>query len=269
MKSRVVFCVILCCLFLSGCKGEKESGSYVIGIDPSWYPLELAGQEKNVLAFSIELLKEIAKREALEMSLVMMNWDNLLWGLREGKYRAALSTLEPYIFYQDRYSFSNLYLMTGPVLVVPKNSDIHSLKDLEGKEVGVVRGSSAALLLQKYPGVIIHGFNSAQEEFTALQRKKVDATLLDILIAQNFIRDLYRDTFKIATPPITSRGLRLVSLFDKAPTLLKKFDAGLKKLHKDKTYEQLLKKWGLSPDSKPSKELSLTIDQFLQTRIRD
>jgi len=259
---RVLF--LLAALLVCGCSGKSTSSStYEIGIDPSWYPLQLAGHEKNVLAFSIELLTTISRKENLELAVQNMNWNNLLWGLKEQKYNAVLSSLRPYVFYENRFAFSDPYLLTGPVIVTPKNSPIQGLDDLKGKEVAVVRGSSAALILQTTPGIILKGYDSISFALEAIEFGSVNAGALEVLIVQNFIRDLYSDSLEIVGSSLSDEGLRLVSLFHESPLLLKRFNEGLLKLKKSGEYEKLLEKWGLSPDGKAIANLDQEIEYLL------
>jgi len=217
----------------------------------------------RILAFSTELLKEIAKNERLDLSLIRMNWNNLLWGLREKKYQGALSSLRPYVFYLKEYSFSSLYLEAGPVFVLPKGSLITEIKQLIGKEIAVVQGSSAAVLLQKFPGIIIRSYLSIPQALQAVEKQEVDLAAIHLLIAQNFVRDLYPNILKIEGPPLDNEGLRLLTLDNENQELLSRFDEGLEQLKKDGTYEMLKQKWGLSPDGKIPNDLDLKAAAFL------
>lgn len=252
--------LIILCSFAS----KKTTQGYQIGIDPTWYPLELTGRETNVLAFSIELLQEIAKKEDLQLSIVTMNWNNLIWGLTKKKYDAILSSLYPYVFYEKKFHFSNVYLSTGPVIVVPEQSKIKKLDDLKGKTVGILQGSAASVFLQKYPGLLMQSYDTMPETLNALENMHIDAAVLDSLSAQSYVRDLYADKLKISTPPLNEQGLRLIMLDTKKQILIEKFNAGLKKLQKNGRYEELLKKWGLS-DSKPTADVEQNIELFLKS----
>lgn len=257
---RIVFC---CFLVLLGCSGKERKSTYTIGIDPSWYPLQTAGQERNVLAFSIELLTTIAKIENLQLSIQTMSWDNLLWGLRQKEYIAVLSPLRPYTFYRKLYTFSDLYLLSGPVLIAKNDSKIANPNRLQGKEIAVVRGSSAALLLQTKPGVLLQGYDSIPEALLSVANGQVDGAAVDILIAQRFLRDLYSDTLKIIGVPLNDEGLRIITLHDQAPGLIQRFDRGLATLKKNGDYHRLLSKWGLSPDGQPTAHLEQELQRVL------
>ncbi|NGX39538.1 MAG: Arginine-binding extracellular protein ArtP [Chlamydiae bacterium] len=262
-KWKLPFILLSSLLLVSSC--QKSSSTYEIGIDPSWYPMQLDGQERNVLAFSIELLSTIGKQEKLPLAIATVSWDNLIWGLRGKKTAAILSSMRPYNFHLKEFSFSPRYLKSGPVIVAPFKSKIFGLRKLANKEIGIVTGSNAQLLLQPVPGLIIHNFPSIPIALKKLYLGEVEAAVVGILIAQKYIRNLYRKELKIASLPLDDEGLRLITLKDAHPALMKKFKRGLTKLKKKGVYEKLLIKWGLSPDGDPPPDLEEKIEQLLQT----
>ncbi len=229
-----------------GCSGGKSKNGYSIGVDPTWYPLEVAGREKNVLGFSVELLQEISKRQKLNLTIVQMNWDNLLEGLKGKKYQAILSALPPYAFYGQEYTFSETYLMTGPVIVTPLDSKIDSLESLKDKEVGVMRRSAALELVQKVPGVVVREFDSVPEALNALENGHIQCALIDSLVAKSYVRDLFATKLKVTSTPLIDEGLRLITLFDMSPKLIEKFNKGLEEMKTSGAYTTLLQKWSLN-----------------------
>ncbi|HSX12452.1 MAG TPA: transporter substrate-binding domain-containing protein [Rhabdochlamydiaceae bacterium] len=246
MKFKPLLFLVLCLSFLTfGCE-KKKTYDYYVGIDPAWLPLDLPGMEKNLLAFSTELIQEIGQTKKKQIGIVTMSWDNLTEGLQKKHYEGILSSLYPYLFYEKKYSFSDVYLMTGPVLIVPTQSKVDSLSMLKGKEVGVIQDGALSVLLEKHDGMIIRTYDSVPELLNDLLRTGVDAAIVDSLTAHAYIRDLYHGQVKIVTAPLNEQGLRLITLYDHSPALLKLFNQGLKTLKATGRYEELLEKWNLS-----------------------
>jgi polar amino acid transport system substrate-binding protein len=233
----------------AACGGERDAYDYRIGLDPSWYPLELLGQEPLVTGFSSDLIQGVAKKERLRLVRTLASWDNLLQGLEEGKYEGALTSMAPQVFTEDRYDFSEVYLLTGPVLIVPADSALASLDALVGKEVAVQGGSPGALLLERYPGVLIRYYDNIPTALNAVLTQEVDAAVFGVVPAEAYVRDLYKGRLKIATAPLNEEGLRLMVLHNKAPGLLRAFHAGLKSMRRDGKYAELLEKWSLAAES--------------------
>jgi polar amino acid transport system substrate-binding protein len=240
---RVIF--LLFCVWLSACSSGSSKMERRIGVDASWFPLGIAGRENNVTGFSTELLKEIGKVEKISITKVTVNWDNLIEGLQQHKYEAILSSIPPYTFNQQVYDFSELYLATGPVLVVPIKSAFESLGKLTGKEIGVVPDSKGAIVLEKYPAILIRSYDSVPQALNAIVHGALDGALVDALSAAAYCQDLYQNQLKIVTPPLTAEGLRLLTMHGQASDLLLYFNRGLDKLKASKTYDKLLAKWNL------------------------
>lgn len=238
-----IFSLIVACL-LSSCSSSPTK-PHIVGIDPSWYPMQFGNLENNVTAFSTELLSAIGEKEKIAFSKISVGWEDLMQGLQKDEYEAILSSMPPYLFNQKLFSFSSVYLPVGPVLVVRSSSTIDSMDSLQGKEIAVVTGSSADLILEKSPGVLIRYYESTPQMLDALLKETIDGALIDVLSATAYLRDLYQKELKIVTAPLTDEGLRLITKYNTAPKLIKKFDAGLKKLRDEGSYNQLLDKWGL------------------------
>ncbi len=239
VSSFLIFLLILTCCSKSGKSGRG------VGVDPYWFPLGFGTRDNSVTAFSTELLTEIGKKEKIPFLKVSVNSSDLMEGLQKGNYEAILSSMRPYIFNQDLFDFSDVYLALGPVLVVPSRSTIHSLQDLDGKEIAVIDGSSYDQILEKSKGVIIRYYDSMPKALNDTLLGTVDGAMIDILSAGAYCRDLYEGELKIATRPLNDEGLRLIVKHQTAEDMVKGFNAGLDQMKKDGSYAKLLDKWGL------------------------
>jgi polar amino acid transport system substrate-binding protein len=247
MKAAMIKTFLFSFLVLAACATSHKKSLYTIGIDSSWYPLHIAGREANVLGFSNELLQEIAQMRKLEIATIRVNWDTLVEGLQKEKYEGILSSMQPYNFNQTEYDFSQAYLLTGPVLVMPEDSMAHSLDMLDGKEIGIMSDSPDISLLEKHPKILIRSYESLPQMLSDIVSQTIDGAIVDFLNAEAYANDLYQGKIKIATRPLTSEGLRLIALHNKNPELIEEFNEGLKKLKKNGRYNELSKKWSLPP----------------------
>lgn len=233
-------------LLLAACGGGGSSYDYRVAMDPDWYSLGYQGTSA-ITGFSEELLQEIGRSEKIKFAKMNVSWDNLLEGLNKKQYEAILSTLEPYNFRQNRYTFSDLYLKTGPVLVVSAQSNVKTLDDLAGKEIALTNDAYAPLI-EKTPGIIIRNYTQDAKALNDIASQKIDAALVSCLVASAYVNDIYKGQLKIITPPLNNEGLRLVALQGEHPELVEKFNKGLEKLKASKRYDALVKKWSLYTD---------------------
>lgn len=245
MQTLRISLLLLSFLF-SACSTPEGKKEWKIAVDPTWYPLDLMGRDKQLMGFVADLLQEISVEKKLKLALVRENWDNLLQNLNKKQYQAILSSLQPYTFYENKYDFSEPFLLIGPVLVMPANSKTTSLDDLSGKEIAVLTGSTEDLILEKYPDIIIRYYGSVPSMLDDILTGQIDGALLGVLEANAYTQDLYQGNLKIATPPLNDRGLRLIALHSEAPALIEAFNSALDHLKKTGKYTELARKWGLA-----------------------
>ncbi|MDR3624187.1 MAG: ABC transporter substrate-binding protein [Chlamydiales bacterium] len=247
-KANYARCLLLICIlgFCACTSPDLEEGTYRIARDPSWYPMTLMGKEPGVLGFSDDLVRAIAEEEGLSVTLYLTSSSSLEYGLSAGNWDAILGSIPPVVGYNQIYSFSSPYLSLGPVLVVPIDADVVSIGDLSGQEVGILAGSSSITLLEQNPAIIIRTYNSipaALEDLVVAQN--INAVLMPALPAYGYVRDIYYGQLKVAGKPLNNIGLRLITLIDQEPKLIKRFNEGLQKLQENGKYDALLAKWHL------------------------
>ncbi len=236
--------IFLSCLFFLSCGGKKAADyDYTIALDPLWYSLEMPSREADLTAFTTELIFEIGKVEKVSIGVYQRSWSNLIYALQENECDAICSTMQPYLFYEKLYNFSKLFLMTGPVLVIPYNAKVQSLDKMGGKTIAIQRESNGAIILEKYPQIIQRTYDSIYQALTDITQGVLDGAIVDILSAEAYTQDIFQGQLKIATPPLTQEGVRLLAMKDHTPELIKIFDRGLARLKENGKYSELAKKW--------------------------
>ena len=243
LKSYLLFAAFF---LLAGCEMTSfNSTPYKIALDPSWESLNLPGREIALRAFSVELIEEIGKIEKMNISVYDKSWNDLIPGLQHKDYNGILSKMEPYIFYEKTYDFSEAYLSIGPALVMPSKATAHSLEALKGKEIAVIKGSQGALILEKHPDILQRNYESISQALNDVVAGVVNGAIIDTLNAHAYCNNLYQGQLVIALSPLNQEGLRLITLHGQAPHLIKAFDRGLATLKKNGTYMRLTQKWNL------------------------
>ncbi len=247
----MIFRILALCLslFLGACS-SKESGKIdsrpKLGVDPSWGPLNFGPQTPYINGFTDELLRDIASSLDIEFNKIQANREDLLSGLEEGAYDAVLSSVPPYTFNLAKYDFSKNFLEIGPVFIVPKKALYKKLSQLHHQYVGVIAGATSIEILGKHPNLLIRKYLSATDLLNGIVKEEVAGGLLARVPAAAYVPDLYQETLKIVSSPLTHQGLHLVTLKNKQEELVQGFDESLKELKRKKKLDELLKKWSLS-----------------------
>ncbi len=253
MRKARSLVALMAALFLIGIlwhacseKALWHGALYRIAYDNAWRPAVQFEQQRNISAFSMELLLAIAKEENLQLELVRTSPEHLLVGLENGEYDAALSFQQPDAETPKHYLFSDPLYLNGPVLVVMKSSNINSLQQIEGKTIGVARGESIVFDMKQYPSFLIISYDNTQQALVSLSKNSIDGVIIDLLPAYAYVMGLYAGKLKIATRPLTDEGLRLCALrtpFSEA--LIQRIDKGLGALKANGSYQALGMRWSI------------------------
>lgn len=242
---QIFICILifLTSICFTGCRSQKAI--YRVGIDPYFYPLVIHERMAMLSGFSLELLEEIGRLENVRFVPVQMNWNNLLYGLNKKTYQAALSVLQPYIFNEKKYAFSDAYFSIGLILIVQQNSEISSLRDLSNKEIVIPRSSDLLQILEEYPDVFRRFYRSPEDGFNLLIQGKTTGAVIENYIASGFLQELLPGKVTALPPLITNKGMYLLTKSGKDEKIIKLFNSGLQKLKTGGKYDALIKKWNL------------------------
>jgi ABC-type amino acid transport substrate-binding protein len=229
----------------SGC--SKPVKTYIIGVDPSFFPLALTGLTPRVFAFTNELLQEISKVKRVQLVRKTFSWDNLVESLRLKQCDAILSSIPPTLITESKYAFSKPYLHTGVVLVVQKDLMKTTLKDLKGKMIAMGKTDAQIELISKYPGVQTIFYNDLVPTLEYVAGGWYQGALVPVLQASAYTRDIFQNTLAISQENVlTNEGVRLITLKGCSPELVELFNSGLEDLIRSGVYDALLKKWRLT-----------------------
>ncbi|MBN4066501.1 transporter substrate-binding domain-containing protein [Simkania negevensis] len=255
--SPIIVAFLFCFALLPSCS-KQDAGNNVVGIDPSWRPLDIGKNAVNVYGFTIEAINTIERAEHLTLPIITTAPAFLEKGLKQGRYTAILSAMLINQVVKDQYDYSLPLLLVGPVLVVPHNAPISKLREMAGKKVATITESNSFTLLEKHPHILINLYSTITDALAQVANGKVDGALIPALTAYDYCNNIYHGVLKVATPPLSQQGIRLFALKDQNKQLIDSFDNAIRSLQKKGTFDTLMAKWGIaylpSPPKKPLPE---------------
>ena len=237
--------VVLTVLVVRGWVVAPSNSSFRIARDASWYPLNLASREGNLVGFSDDLLTEIASSGRLHIRLMSSASNQLFRGLHDGVYDGVLTSLQPTVPNKGFYDLSEVFFYLGPVLTVRSDSPFQSLDSLEGGTIGVPRARPSYINLLQSGKFNIVPFDNMSIAISSLLQGEVQGLILGHMTAHSYTQGQYRGQLRIVPKELTNEGLRLVTVKEEAPNLIKQFNEGLKQVRDDGRYLTLLNKWAL------------------------
>ncbi len=186
----------------------RENGTIVIGHRGASPPFSFIDQSGKAVGYSIDLCKRIAAAvkdelglKSIKIDYVPVTAENRFSMLRQGKVDIVCGSTTNTLKRRERVAFTLLTFITGAEMLVRTGSGIDGLKDLEGKKVGVVTGTTTKTGLTK---ALKRQFINAQvvivkdhdEGLKALEDSKIDAYTSDRIILIGLARGA-RDPSKL------------------------------------------------------------------------
>lgn len=229
----------------------KQRGKLIVGVK---YDVQLFGflnpETNKVEGFDVELAKAVAQRifgnpDAIEFKEAVSK--NRIPYLDQGVVDVVFSTMTANEERAKQIEFSDCYYVAGQSLLVPASSSISGVKDLGGKTVGTVKGSTSEKNIRAAsPDAKVELFDTYSEAVQAMQSGRADAVTTDDIILYGF-QKLNPDKFKVVGGQFTQEpyaaGVKKGNL-----TLLNEVNAALRDLKQSGKWTELYKFWIASTD---------------------
>lgn len=170
----------------------KESGRIVLGTSADYPPYEFHKEingKDTIVGFDIEIAKEIAKDMGVELVIKDMKFEGLLAALDSGNVDFVVAGMTPTEDRAKNVDFSNIYYTAIQALVVRAEdvNNITSLQDLNGKKIGVQKGSiQEGIATTQIPGGKIKALGKVSDIMLELKNNKVDAIVVELPVAKAY-----------------------------------------------------------------------------------
>jgi putative glutamine transport system substrate-binding protein len=236
----------------------KTRGRLIAGVK---YDVRIFGylnpETNKVEGFDVDLAKAVAERifgDPEKVEFVEAISANRIPYLEEGKADVIFSTMTANEDRAKQIEFSDTYYVAGQSLLVPVNSTITSIQDLDGRTVGTVKGSTSEKnIAAKAPTAKIELFDAYAAAVQAMEAGRVEAVTTDDIILYGFARNA-PDKFKVVGGQFTQEpyaaGVR------KGNTeLLAEVNGALRDLKESGEWAEIYKKWiGSDPTGLPPQD---------------
>lgn len=191
MKKVIALVLAMAMVFCFAACGKEEetttsARTFTQGFDLDYPPYSFLNDDGSVGGFDVELCQAVCEYLGWEYKALPFNWDAKDAELNAGSCDCIWSGLTVQ-GREDDYLWSIEYSNNDQMIMVPENSDIQTLADLEGKLVGVQTATSAYDLLTEGDQVELYeGFKELKVyetytiAFNDLQAGAIDAIAIDV-----------------------------------------------------------------------------------------
>ena len=225
-------------------RGELRWGGDLQGGEP--YVYEDPHDPRRIVGFEVDIAEALARRiGAGRARFVEMQWSNLVPALERGDFDVALNGLEDTPERRARLRLSRPYFVYREVLAVRRGAPYRTLDDLRGKRVATLNQTYAFELLRARPLETVL-YEGQQEPYFDLQQGRVDAVLLDHIIADRYGCPL---TGVDCLPGEVAHGTYVVGTRPGDEALTRALDGAIGAMIEDGELRRILTAWKLWDDS--------------------
>lgn len=181
-------------LEVGGLQKIIDSGKLVMGTSADYPPFEfhtMVDRKDKIVGLDLEIAKHIAEELGVELEVKDMDFDNLLGGISSGMLDVVLAGMNPDPERADEVNFTDIYYEANlSVLVTKENKDnIKTLKDLDGKVIGVQIGTTQEKIAQEsINDSKVKSLTKNPDIVMNLKTEKIDCAIMETPVAEAFAK---------------------------------------------------------------------------------
>lgn len=170
-----------------------EDGKLHMATNAAFPPYEMVADDGTFEGIDVDIAGKIAEKLGLELVVDDMDFGSIITSVQTGKEDIAMAGLTVTDERKQNVDFTDSYATGVQVVIVPIDSDIESLDDLEGKQIGCQESTTGYIYCSDTPENGGYGeenvtaFPNGANAVQALLGGKVDAVVIDSQPAQEFV----------------------------------------------------------------------------------
>jgi len=223
---------------------QAQNRELVVGSSATYRPFAYESPTKEIVGYDIDMIKAIAQKSGLQIKVVNTPWTGIFAALNNGDVDLVISGVTINDKRKQSYDFTAPYFEARQLIAVHKDSTVRGLKDLAGKKVGVVTGSTGDDIASREFGKTspnIRRFESTPVVISELVNTGLDAAIGDNGVIA-FRAQEHKQLKTVGDPGFPKEFFGIV-VKQGNKALLDKLNAGLTAVKADGSYAQIYKKW--------------------------
>ncbi|MFL8888761.1 ABC transporter substrate-binding protein/permease [Helcococcus kunzii] len=201
MKKKVFAILTVFILLLTACSGNKSGNEevkkllnnkdkLVVGTSADYPPYEFItnkGGKTEYVGIDMEMARYIAEKWGVELEVQDVKFESLLVGLETGTFDMVIAAMSPSP--ERKASFSDVYYNSTHGFIIRKGDEgkYKTLKDFEGKTIGVQLGSVQEELAKGIKDIKTKGLPVVTTLLLELKSGKIDAILMEKPVADSYV----------------------------------------------------------------------------------
>lgn len=225
-------------------KDSMKGVKLKIGTATSYAPFTFNDDSGKRVGFDMDLLEELKNVLGFEYELSVMDYAPLQTSARSNKLDLAMAALCITPERKEVMDFSDSYYDAGLLCMAKADSDITSVDNLKGKVVAVEEGTSSHAYAQKIDGLKdLLVFPNMSSAYLELENGKAEAVIYDEPNILYYKKIHPESKTKIVGEAFNKDDSHYGILFPKGSENIAKFNAALKLIKENGTYDKIYNKW--------------------------
>ena len=223
---------------------QAQTKELVVGSSATYRPFAYETPSKEIVGYDVDIIKAVAQKAGLAIKIVNSPWTGIFAALNNGDVDIVISGVTINDKRRQSYDFTAPYFEARQLIAVNKDSAVKGLKDLAGKKIAVVTGSTADDIVSREFGKTspdIRRFENTPIIVSELANGGVDAAIGDNGVIA-FRTQEHKQLKTVGDPGFPKEYFGIV-VKQGNKTLLDKLNAGLAAVKADGSYAQIYKKW--------------------------
>lgn len=168
----------------------KKDGKITMAMSGQYPPFNFVNDKNELTGFDVEIGAEIAKRIGVKGVALSTAWDGIIAGLLTNKYEWICGSMAITEERLKSIDFSDPYYRSGAQLFVKKGSAITSVKDFDGKKIGVTLGTTyEKWVRENVKGVEIRTYKGVPNMILEVGNGRIDGFLTDKIVGALAIKE--------------------------------------------------------------------------------
>lgn len=163
-----------------------SEGEFTFATSGEFAPFSVTDASGNMTGFDVDVANAVAKELGLDPAQKKFKFASIVEGVKSGRFDAAVASHTITPERQEQVSFSTPYYYSGAQVFVRPDSDIETLEDLEGLEIGLSKGSTYTTYAEQVTDDI-QVYDSDVVALQALSKGHHDAVITDFLTGKEAI----------------------------------------------------------------------------------
>ncbi|HEU4965596.1 MAG TPA: basic amino acid ABC transporter substrate-binding protein [Bacilli bacterium] len=237
-------------LVAAGCSsntsGSADKAEYVVGTDAAYAPFEWMENDK-IVGYDVDVLNAVAEEAGIKLKWENTGWDGIFIALQNGERDIIASAVSITEERKKTFAFTDPYFEATQMLVFKDGENFKTLKDLEGKKIGVqnaTTGDTAVSELFGQDNTNIKRFKTTPLALLELKNGGVDCVVADNGVVLEYVKKNGAEGLKTVIDETFEKEQYGFALKKEDTELLKKLNDGLAAIKDSGKLEDIQKQYG-------------------------